>query len=67
MPEGYNVRMNPKRKNPFRPQPHLRVDPKSRRQFPVAQGSDYCPRRSRCAHTRRCARCFKYIEFEEKG
>ena len=65
MTKGYTTRMNKYKKDPFRPQPQLRVEPKSRRHHPVSQGQ-YCPRQSRCAHRRRCHRCFQYGEFKEK-
>jgi hypothetical protein len=66
MKEGYTTRTNKYKKNPFRPQPRLRVDPKSRRHHPVSQG-EYCPRQSRCGHRRRCSACIMYSEFKEKG
>lgn len=44
-------------KDPFRPQPHLRIAAKSRRHFPVGQTAGFCIRASRCANTRKCEQC----------
>ncbi len=52
---GYKIRYNKYKKDPLRPQPHLRVDPKSRRMHPL--DGEFCIRKSRCKNSRRCKAC----------
>ena len=74
---GYTLRTNKYKQDAFRPQPDLRVSPKSRRHHPVLAGTDYCPRRNkrnkqnrvvkRCARSpMKCDVCFAYNQFKEK-
>jgi hypothetical protein len=59
----YTVRKNKYRGNPFRPQPQLRTDPKSRRQHKMP---DWCIRESRCKNAGRCDECVGFSLWEEK-
>jgi len=53
---GYTVRTNKYKGDMFRPQPHLREGPKSRRLHPVT-GGEFCIRKSRCVNKGKCDRC----------
>jgi hypothetical protein len=57
MTKGYTIKMNKYKKDPFRPQPHLRISPKSRRHWPIAQNAGLCLRASKCRNNRRCKAC----------
>ena len=67
MSKGYRVRVNKYKKDPFRPLPHNRLTPKSRRNHPIA-GGEFCIRASICANTDRCVECVTlYRMFKKKA
>lgn len=59
--------------NPFKPNPRIHADPKSRRHHPITQASQFCIRKwkdgkIRCKNYRRCEGCFPAFKlFEEKA
>lgn len=58
--------------DPFRPRPKLRIGPKSRRHFPVAQSTGFCIRRARtehqpgCVNAAKCDQCFRFSLWKER-
>ena len=42
--------------DPFRPRPHLRERPKSRRLYSLG----FCIRQGQCQNAKRCAKCIRY-------
>jgi len=76
---AYKTRINKYKRDPFRPQPDLRIRPKSRRHHPVGEKADedFCLRKFkrnkkgqlvlRCANSRKCAGCVPlYRLWKEK-
>jgi hypothetical protein len=51
---GYKVRTY--KGNPFKPRPHLRVSPKSRRHHPISGGT-FCIRAGRCKNDGKAGVC----------
>ena len=75
--KGYTTRTNKYKRDPFRPQPDLRINPKSRRHHPVTADSDFCTRRymrdennrliKRCLNSpRKCDLCFRFSQEKLK-
>ena len=59
MPD-HTTRTNKYKSDPFRPQPDLRIAPKSRRHHPITQprGQDnFCIRRPKCVNGGKCDQC----------
>jgi hypothetical protein len=69
MSNGYTTRRY-KGRDPFRPQPELRVSPKSRRHHPITQDAEFCIRKYKdgkivCKNWRRCNECFPAYKLWE--
>lgn len=52
----YTTKTNKYKRDPFRPQPDLRIDPKSRRHHPI-MGGTFCIRASKCVNSGKCDQC----------